>query len=205
MIVRLRRHDPFWEEGKGARRTHRRVQFQGLLALAMAIVACGVTAAAWMQLLAPLANQFGSASSASHALHAGTMTLREEGQMRTLITNGTIVTADASYGADVLIDGETIAAIGADWRRTARRPTRRSIERSLRDPGRDRRPHPHGAAVRRHVRQGHVRDRDSSRGLRRHDVDRRLRVQSRARACARASMPGTPRPRATRSPTTAST
>ncbi len=34
--------------------------------------------------------------------------------MRTLITNGTIVTADGSYAADVLIDGETIAAIGAD-------------------------------------------------------------------------------------------
>jgi len=42
------------------------------------------------------------------------MTLREEGQMRTLISNGTIVTADASYAADVLIDGETIAAIGTD-------------------------------------------------------------------------------------------
>jgi dihydropyrimidinase len=34
--------------------------------------------------------------------------------MRTLITNGTIVTADASYPADVLIDGETIAQIGLD-------------------------------------------------------------------------------------------
>ena len=34
--------------------------------------------------------------------------------MRTLITNGTIVTADGSYAADVLIDGETIAQIGAD-------------------------------------------------------------------------------------------
>jgi dihydropyrimidinase len=34
--------------------------------------------------------------------------------MRTLITNGTIVTADGSQAADVLIDGETIAAIGAD-------------------------------------------------------------------------------------------
>ncbi|MBI2764231.1 MAG: dihydropyrimidinase [Chloroflexi bacterium] len=33
--------------------------------------------------------------------------------MRTLITNGTIVTADGSYSADVLVDGETIAAIGA--------------------------------------------------------------------------------------------
>ena len=32
--------------------------------------------------------------------------------MRTLISNGTIVTADGSYAADVLIDGETIAQIG---------------------------------------------------------------------------------------------
>ena len=34
--------------------------------------------------------------------------------MRTLIANGTIVTADGSYQADVLVDGETIAQIGAD-------------------------------------------------------------------------------------------
>ncbi len=34
--------------------------------------------------------------------------------MRTLITNGTIVTADGSTSADVLIDGETIARIGTD-------------------------------------------------------------------------------------------
>jgi dihydropyrimidinase len=33
--------------------------------------------------------------------------------MRTLISNGTVVTADGSYPADVLIDGETIAGIGA--------------------------------------------------------------------------------------------
>src|SRR5512141_2823896 len=32
--------------------------------------------------------------------------------MRTLISNGTIVTADGSYAADVLIDGERIAQIG---------------------------------------------------------------------------------------------
>lgn len=31
--------------------------------------------------------------------------------MRTLITNGTIVTADGSQRADVLIEGESIAAI----------------------------------------------------------------------------------------------
>src|SRR6187549_24492 len=34
--------------------------------------------------------------------------------MRTLITNGTIVTANESYVADVLVDGETIAQIGPD-------------------------------------------------------------------------------------------
>jgi len=34
--------------------------------------------------------------------------------MRTLITNGTIVTAEGSHGADVLVDGETIALIGQD-------------------------------------------------------------------------------------------
>ena len=32
--------------------------------------------------------------------------------MRTLISNGTIVTADGSYDADVLVDGETVAQIG---------------------------------------------------------------------------------------------
>jgi len=34
--------------------------------------------------------------------------------MRTLISNGTIVTAEGSQQADVLIDGETIAQIGRD-------------------------------------------------------------------------------------------
>jgi dihydropyrimidinase len=34
--------------------------------------------------------------------------------MRTLITNGTIVTADGAYVADVLVEGETIARIGHD-------------------------------------------------------------------------------------------
>jgi dihydropyrimidinase len=33
--------------------------------------------------------------------------------MRTLIANGTVVTADGSYAADVLVDGERIAGIGA--------------------------------------------------------------------------------------------
>ena len=34
--------------------------------------------------------------------------------MRTLIRNGTIVTADGSSVADVLVDGETVALIGTD-------------------------------------------------------------------------------------------
>jgi dihydropyrimidinase len=34
--------------------------------------------------------------------------------MRTLISNGTVVTAEGSQTADVLVDGETIGAIGAD-------------------------------------------------------------------------------------------
>jgi len=34
--------------------------------------------------------------------------------MRTLISNGTVVTAEGSHRADVLIDGETIAAVGLD-------------------------------------------------------------------------------------------
>jgi len=60
MIGRVRRpRDPFWDEGKGARRTQRRLRVEGLLALALAIVACGVTAAVWLRALAPLADGFG--------------------------------------------------------------------------------------------------------------------------------------------------
>ena len=70
MIGRIRRpHDPFWDEGKGARRTHRRVQFQGLLAIALAIVAVGVTAAVWMRLLAPLATTIDRKSTRLNSSH----------------------------------------------------------------------------------------------------------------------------------------
>ena len=58
-------------------------------------------------------------------------------------------------------------------------------DRPLRHPRRDRRPHPHGAAVRRDVRQGHVRDRDARRGVRRHDLDRRLRRPGQGPVAAR--------------------
>lgn len=49
--------DPF--EGRRARLRNFRLQVEGLLALAMAIAACGLTAAAWLQTLAPLATRFG--------------------------------------------------------------------------------------------------------------------------------------------------
>src|SRR5688572_6382234 len=48
----------------------------------------------------------GGPDSGSHDVAGGLLS------MRTLITNGTIVTADGSHDADILIDGETIAAIG---------------------------------------------------------------------------------------------
>ncbi len=49
--------DPF--EGKGARRTHIRLRLEGAVALAMAIGACGLTAAVWLRTLAPFAQRFG--------------------------------------------------------------------------------------------------------------------------------------------------
>jgi hypothetical protein len=56
MIGRLRNaRDPFWDDGTGARQTHRRVRIEGFLAIAIAIVACGLTLALWLRALAPLA------------------------------------------------------------------------------------------------------------------------------------------------------
>jgi len=58
MIGRLRGpRDPF--EGKGARRTQRRLRLEGVMALGMAIGACGLTAAVWLRTLAPLAERVG--------------------------------------------------------------------------------------------------------------------------------------------------
>jgi len=58
MIGRLARTgDPF--EGRGAKRRRLRLRIEGLLALGMAIVACGLTAAVWIQALAPVAKALG--------------------------------------------------------------------------------------------------------------------------------------------------
>jgi hypothetical protein len=54
MIARIGRRDPYWDDGKGARRRNRRVRFQGALALALAIAACGLTAAMWLRQVLPV-------------------------------------------------------------------------------------------------------------------------------------------------------
>jgi hypothetical protein len=56
MIGRLRPRDPWWDDGTGARRSHRRVKVEGFIALSIAIVACGLTVALWLRTLAPLAS-----------------------------------------------------------------------------------------------------------------------------------------------------
>ena len=59
MFGRLRTRDPWWDDGTGARKTHRRVRIESFIAFSIAIVACGVTAALWLRALAPLAGGLG--------------------------------------------------------------------------------------------------------------------------------------------------
>lgn len=54
MVARADRHDPYWEDGKGARRRNRRVRFEGVVALMLAIAACGLTAAMWARQVLPV-------------------------------------------------------------------------------------------------------------------------------------------------------
>jgi hypothetical protein len=54
MIARLGRRDPYWDDGKGARRRQLRLRIEGLLALALALAACGLTAAMWARQLLPV-------------------------------------------------------------------------------------------------------------------------------------------------------
>jgi hypothetical protein len=54
-----RRRDPYWDDGRGARRHNLRVRIQGHLAFSMAVVACGLTLYAWIQVLQPLFHQLG--------------------------------------------------------------------------------------------------------------------------------------------------
>jgi hypothetical protein len=55
MVARLGRRDPHWDDGTGARRRNTRVRVEGLVAVILAIAACGLTAAMWIrQILLPL-------------------------------------------------------------------------------------------------------------------------------------------------------
>jgi len=54
MVARLGRRDPFWDDGKGARRHQLRLRIQGLIAFALALGACGLTAAMWLRELLPV-------------------------------------------------------------------------------------------------------------------------------------------------------
>jgi hypothetical protein len=59
-MIRRRSRDPWWgDEGTRAKRTRRRTQIESLIALALAIGACGLAAAVWLRELAPLTRQLG--------------------------------------------------------------------------------------------------------------------------------------------------
>lgn len=51
-------HDPWWDlEGRGAKRSRIRQTIVADLAFAIAIVACGLTAATWLRILVPVFSQ----------------------------------------------------------------------------------------------------------------------------------------------------
>ena len=92
--------------------------------------------------------------------------------MSVLIKGGHIVTAADDYVADILIEGETVAEIGRSLDVSADRVI--DAVGQVRDPGRDRPPHAHGDAVRRH---GHLRRLHLGHdigGVRRHHLADRL-------------------------------
>ena len=126
--------------------------------------------------------------------------------MRTLITNGTIVGADGSTAADVLIDGETIALIGRNLAATVTADeTLDATGKYVIPGGIDVHTHmelPFGGTFAKDTFESGTRA--AAFGGTTSIVD--FAVQSRgASPPRRVSTRGTPRPRATLSPTTAST
>jgi hypothetical protein len=61
MIARLRRgSDPYWDmDGAGVKRARIKRRIVGAAAFAIAVVATGITAAAWLRTLAPALHQLG--------------------------------------------------------------------------------------------------------------------------------------------------
>ena len=92
--------------------------------------------------------------------------------MGTLIQGGKVVSARETPHADVLIEGETIAAVGA--RPRPRRPPGHRRHRPPRPSRRHRRPHPPRHALRRHRLRRRLLHRHPRRGHRRHHHGHRL-------------------------------
>ena len=58
MLFRRRAgRDPWWDDGVGAKRSRTHQRITATAAFAMAIAACGLTAAVWLRELAPLAER----------------------------------------------------------------------------------------------------------------------------------------------------
>ena len=123
--------------------------------------------------------------------------------MRTLIKGGTIVNADATTAADVLVDGERIALIGADLEIEADRQVDAADKWVI--PGAiDVHTHmelPFGGTFAKDTFETGTRA--AAFGGTTTIID--FAVQSKDPPCARASMPGMPRRRARPASTTAST
>ena len=55
MIARLGRRDPYWDDGKAARRRNLRVRIESVVAVTLALAACGLNAAMCLrQIVLPL-------------------------------------------------------------------------------------------------------------------------------------------------------
>jgi hypothetical protein len=54
MVAGLGRRDPFWDDGRGARRRQLRLRLEGVVAFLLALAACGLTAAMWLRELLPV-------------------------------------------------------------------------------------------------------------------------------------------------------
>lgn len=52
--LRRARTDPWWDDGTGARRARTKRRTLSVVALGIAIVACGLTVAAWVHTVLPL-------------------------------------------------------------------------------------------------------------------------------------------------------
>ncbi len=110
----------------------------------------------------------------------------------TLISGGTVISAVGRREADVLIDGESIAAILAPGQASALGIVGDAVDRrdrQVRRARRRRRAHPHVAAVRRHRGVRRLRDRLERRGVGRRDDDRRLRRPEHRRERPRQARP----------------